>query len=46
MTRSLVQGRESMLVDETDAQSSGRELSRWCTQSVGPRIARGTKEVR
>ena len=26
MTRSLVQGEESMLVDETDARSPGREM--------------------
>ena len=44
MTRSLVQGGESMLVDETDAQGSGRELSRWCTQSVGPRTARSAED--
>ena len=40
MTLSLVQGGESMLVDETDARCPGR------ARRVGPRTARGAKEVR
>ena len=42
MTRSLVQGRESMLVDETDAQSPGRKI----VQMVHAKWAQELREVR
>ena len=47
MARSLVQGEESMLMDETDARSPGREMvGPGGPRRVVPRVARGTKEVR
>ena len=44
MTRSLVQGGESMLVDETEAQGPEHEMIQ-VVRTECPRIARGTKEV-
>ena len=44
-TQSLVQGEESMLVDETDAQGPEHKMVQ-VAHTVVPRVARGTKEVR
>ena len=47
MTQSLVQGEESMLVDETDTQGPEHKMvGPSSAHRVGPRTARGTKEVR
>ena len=46
MTRRLVQGGESILVDETDAQGPGCERVQVVHAEWAPRTARGAKEVR
>ena len=43
MTRSLVQGGESMLVDETDAQGPGRQLVQ-VVHAECPRTARSAED--